>query len=100
MILRNRKEQKRFEAELRQQKHKATKDLAKEISSCEEKIISFENEIKDLEKKLADPSIYSDGEIAKETTNIFNKAKSELDSALKKWEQLNEKLLEIESQFN
>ncbi len=31
----NRKEQKRIEAELRQQKHKATKDLVKEISSWE-----------------------------------------------------------------
>ena len=96
----NRKEQKRFEAELRQQKHKATKDLAKEISSCEEKIISFENEVSDLEKKLADPNIYSDGNAAKDITNRFNKAKSELDSALKKWEQLNEKLFEIKSQFN
>jgi ATP-binding cassette, subfamily F, member 3 len=96
----NRKEQKRLEAEARQQKHKATKDLAKEISSCEEKIISFENEVSDLEKKLADPNIYSDGDVAKGITNRFNKAKSGLDSALKKWEQLNEKLIEIESQFN
>jgi ATP-binding cassette subfamily F protein 3 len=96
----NRKEQKRFEAELRQQKHKATKDLAKEISSCEEKIISFENEVSDLEKKLADPNIYSNGDVAKDITNRFNKAKSALDSALKKWEQLNEKLFEIKSQFN
>jgi ATP-binding cassette, subfamily F, member 3 len=96
----NRKGQKRLEAELRQQKHKATKDLAKEISSCEEKIISFENEVSDLEKKLADPNIYSNGDVAKDFTNRFNKAKSALDSALKKWEQLNEKLFEIKSQFN
>ena len=48
---------------------------------------------------LADPAIYNDGIVAKETTNKFNKAKSELDSATKKWEELTEKLLEIESQF-
>lgn len=96
----NRKEQKRLDAELRQQKHKATKDLVKEISRCEEKISKYENEIKDLETKLADPDIYSNGEIAKETTNLFNKTKSELDATLKKWEYLNEKLLEIESQFS
>jgi ATP-binding cassette subfamily F protein 3 len=95
----NRKEQKRIEAELRQQKHTATKDLVKEISKWEEKINLKENEIKNLEIMLADPAIYNDGIVAKETTNKFNKAKSELDSATKKWEELTEKLLEIESQF-
>ena len=95
----NRKEQKRIEAELRQQKHIATKDLVKEISKWEEKINLKEIEIKNLETMLADPAIYNDGVVAKETTNKFNKAKSELESATKKWEELTEKLLEIESQF-
>ena len=96
----NRKDQKRLEAELRQQKHNATKNLVKEISSWEIKISSYENLIKDLERKLADPGIYSDGDAAKDITNRFNKAKSELEQANKKWEKLTEKLLEIESQFN
>jgi ATP-binding cassette subfamily F protein 3 len=96
----NRKDQKRIEAELRQQKHNATKNLVKEISSWEIKISSYENLVKDLERKLADPSIYSDGDAAKDITNRFNKAKSELEQANKKWEKLTEKLLEIESQFN
>lgn len=96
----NRKDQKRLEAQLRQQKHNATKNLVKEISSWEIKISSYENLIKDLERKLADPSIYSDGDAAKDITNRFNKTKSELESANKKWEELTEKLLEIESQFN
>ncbi len=65
----NRKEQKKLEAEVRQQKHKATKDLAKEISFWEEKIVSYESLVKDLENKLADPNIYSDGDIAKEITS-------------------------------
>ena len=96
----NRKDQKRLEAELRQQKHNATKNLVKEISSWEIKISSYENLIKDLERKLADPSIYSDGDAAKDITNRFNKTKSELEQANKKWEKLTEKLLKIESQFN
>ena len=95
----NRKEQKRIEAEFRQQKHKATKELSKEISSLEIKISSYENLIKDLERKLADPGIYSDGDAAKDITNRFNKAKFDLELANKKWEKLNEKLIEIESQF-
>ncbi len=96
----NRKDQKRLEAELRQQKHNATKNLVKEISSWEIKISSYENLIKDLETKLADPGIYNDGAAAKDITNRFNKAKSELEQANKKWEKLTEKLLELESQFN
>lgn len=96
----NRKEQKRLEAEARKQKHEASKNLIKEISEYEEKISKYENEIKVLELKLADSNIYSNGDVVKETTSIFNKTKSELDIALKKWEELNEKLLQIESLFN
>lgn len=96
----NRKEQKRLEAELRQQKHNATKNLVNEISSWEIKISSYENLVRDLEKKLADPNIYIDGNAAKDITSRFNKTKSELEAANKKWEELTEKLLEIESQFN
>jgi len=95
----NRKDQKRIEAEVRQQKHKATKDLVKEISKLENQISKFEITIKDLESKLADPAIYSNGETAKQTTNDFNQAKSNLDSAMKKWEELQEQLLDIESKF-
>jgi ATP-binding cassette subfamily F protein 3 len=96
----NRKEQKRIEAEQRQQKHKATKDLSKEITQYEEKITSFENEIKHFEEKLADPNIYSDGDLTKDITNKFNKTKSELEKTIKKWEALTDRLLEIESQYN
>ena len=60
----------------------------------------FENELKDLESKLSDPGMYVDGEKTKKITGKFNRAKYDLDSALKKWEELNEKLIAIESQFN
>lgn len=96
----NRKEQKRLEAEMRQQKHKATKDLVKEISKKEKLIEKLETELKDLENKLADPQVYSNGAAVKETTSRLNQCRTELNAALKDWENLNEKLLEIESQFN
>ncbi len=96
----NRKAQKRAEAELRQQKHNATKELSKNISKTEEKISMLEKDIKELEEKLADPDIYSNGDLTKEITGRFNKAKSEIEIALKKWEELNEQLIEIESRFN
>ena len=95
----NRKDQKRLEAEIRQKKHSATKELVKEISQWEIKISSYENLINDFETKLADPGIYFDGDAAKDITNRFNKTKSELEIANKNWEELTEKLLKIESQF-
>ena len=96
----NRKEKKRLEAELRQQKHKATKDLIKEISKKEKKIEALENELKNLENKLADPQVYTNGTVVKETTIRMNECKTELDSTLKEWEKLNEELQIIESQFS
>ncbi len=99
LTITNRKDQKRIEAELRQQKHKATKDLVIEISKVESMIDTYETKIKELEIKLADPVIYSKGEIAKETTKYLNQTKSDLELAMKKWEELNEKLIKIESQF-
>ncbi len=96
----NRKDQKRLEAELRQQKHKATKELVKEISRLEIIISAYENQIKEFEKKLADPNIYTNSEQTRDITNRFNKTKSELDSSTKKWEELSERLFEIESQFS
>lgn len=96
----SRKDQKRLEAELRQQKHKATKDILKSISDLEVQITNTEKEIKNLEEKLADPELYYDGDLAKQTTTRFAQAKRELDSLLQKWEDLNNKLNEIESRFN
>ncbi|HMN48572.1 MAG TPA: ATP-binding cassette domain-containing protein [Ignavibacteriaceae bacterium] len=99
-VFANRKDQKRIEAEIRQQKHKASKDVVKSISNLESVITKLESEYKELENKLADPEIYLNGEVAKQTTSRFNNVKSELDLALLKWEELNKTLLEIESQFN
>lgn len=95
-----RKDQKRIEAEMRQQRHKATREIANDISKIELQISKYENDIKILEEKLADSNLYSNGDLAKETTNRFNEAKSELEKLLKKWEELNIKLSEIESQFS
>ena len=96
----NRKDQKRIEAEIRQQKHKATKDIIKFISNQEVVVSKLEKEFKELEHKLADPTIYSNGDLAKKTTARFNSVKAELETALKKWEELNENLQEIEAKFN
>lgn len=96
----NKKDQKRYEAQLRNNRHKATKDVIKTITNLETIISNLETEQKELENKLSNPEIYSDSNLIKETTIRFNEVKDELDKALIKWEELNIKLLEIESRFD
>ncbi len=95
----SKKDQKRYEAELRNSKHKATKDILKSITNLETMISILETEQKELESKLSSSDIYSNTELIKQTTLRFNEVKNELEIALSKWEDLNDKLQQIESQF-
>ncbi|HRI46886.1 MAG TPA: ABC-F family ATP-binding cassette domain-containing protein [Ignavibacteriaceae bacterium] len=94
------KDQKRIEAELRQQKYQQTKDLIKSIGLIEEKISKLENEQTNLEVELGDEEIYSNPILSKEKTKRYETVKLELKSLLQEWEQLQEKLLEIEEKFS
>ncbi len=96
----NRKEQKRIEAELRQKKFRATKDLIKNIEKCESEISRLEEKIKILETELADEKIYSNPLLSKEKTLEYKTAKQNLDEILEEWTQLSEKLEEIEKQYS
>src|SRR5690606_39251565 len=84
----SKKEQKRIEAELRQKKYKATKDLVKNIQNLELKISELEEIEKQLEKELADPVLYNNPGLMKEKNLKFNTVKKELNDLMKKWEEL------------
>lgn len=96
----SRKDQKRIEAELRQKKYAATKDILRKISEEEIIISELEGLTNQLEINLTDPEIYANPELAKETTRKFNEAKTLLEAAVYRWEKLNEELTSIESQFS
>ncbi|MCU7490058.1 MAG: ABC-F family ATP-binding cassette domain-containing protein [Bacteroidota bacterium] len=96
----SRKDQKRLEAELRQKKYAATKDIVKEISALEVKIEALEEKRKQLESDLADPSVYSNSQMAKEKTSDYNSTKEGLEKCFEKWTELTEKLEEIENSFS
>jgi len=94
------KEQKRIEAEKRQAKYNATKDLLSEIALLEKKIEELEEKEKKLENTLAKPEIYNDPKKAFSSNKEFQIIKEELSGVTTKWEDLNEELINIESQFN
>jgi ATP-binding cassette subfamily F protein 3 len=96
----NRKEKKRTEAELRQKKYDATREINEKIKKLESKIELLEKEEEELKNLLADPVLYNSHETAKEKTARYNNLQIELDEYLKEWEALSEKLHEIEQQFS
>ncbi len=96
----SRKDQKRIEAENRQKRYKATKDIVRKIEGTEKSIERLEEKEKELESLLADPEIYGDPGTAKEKTFEFNKVREELESMINEWENLSERLKEIERQFD
>lgn len=95
----SRKELKRVEAEQRQKKYSATKNILKKIEDTERHITELEAYHKQLEADLAKPEIYSNPSRSKEKTIEFNKVKYELEAVLKEWETLNAELQKIESEF-
>jgi len=96
----SRKDRKRIEAEQRQEKYQATKDLIKSIQSLEGKISSLEIRGKKLEAELSDPEFYSKPSLLKEKNLEFTKLQKELEKLIKDWETQSAKLNKIEEKFN
>ena len=95
----SKKEQKRIEAEKRQAKYQATKDVAGKIDRLEKEIEYLEKKEKQLEETLADPKTYDDREKAAELSSNFSQTKQKLNECLAEWEKLNNELKNLESQF-
>jgi len=95
----SKKEQKRIEAEKRQAKYNATKDLISEIALLEKKIGDLEEKVKTIEITLAKPETYNDPKKAFSSNEEFKIIKEELSGVTTKWEELSEALGNIESQF-
>ncbi len=95
-----RKEQKRIEAERRQKKFKATKDIIQKIGELEKQISGLEIKETELENKLADEKIYSNPVTAKDITSEYNRVKEDINYKMAEWSRLSEELQKIESQFS
>ena len=95
----SRKEQKRIEAELRQKKYLATKDLIKSVDALELKISELEKRETRVEKELSNPDIYKTPETLKEKNLELKKIKKELEQLLKQWEIRTSELHKAEEKF-
>jgi ATP-binding cassette, subfamily F, member 3 len=95
-----RKDQKRIDAEMRQKKYTATKDLIQQIEKLEREIESSEIRQKELENILADPTVYSNPQDAKDRNVEYIQVKEFLEQIIVKWEKLSEELHNIEKLFS
>lgn len=96
----SRKEKKRIQAEIRNKKYQATKDLYKEIQKLEDQISELENEQKQLHNKMNNDSLYSDPSAIKDISIRLKEIEKELEKLYQHWEEKNQKVEEVLKQFS
>jgi ATP-binding cassette subfamily F protein 3 len=96
----SRKEQKRIEAEKRQQRYKATKDLKERLAKLEKEIHKLEQELERINAELINPDTYNNHIKMRELNENHQKLKLSLDEKVKEWEEVSLSLEETEREFS
>jgi ATP-binding cassette subfamily F protein 3 len=90
---------KRTEAERRQARSAATKDLRRKVERLERDLGRAENEVADLQRRLADPSLYEDSERVKLLVGAHDEAKERAASLMDQWLEAQGALDRAEARF-
>jgi ATP-binding cassette, subfamily F, member 3 len=77
---------KRAEAERRNARYRATKDLRRAVARLEDDLGRVEAEIATLQQRLADPDVYADGTRVKELVAQHGAAKDRAQELFERWE--------------
>lgn len=96
----SRKEERRLQAQKRQQKYDRLKPLKKEFDPLEDRIEKMEHRKDEIEDLMAQPDFYDDEEQVKEISMEYEKLKAELVEVYAKWEDLAMQISEIEEKFS
>jgi ATP-binding cassette subfamily F protein 3 len=88
--------QKRNEAQDRQARYRASKDLKREIERTEKALARAEAEVAELNRLLADPSVYGDADRVAELSKQFGEAKDRATDLMEKWADASAKLEALE----
>jgi ATP-binding cassette subfamily F protein 3 len=70
----------------RNRRHAATKDLRRRVESAEKRWERAEHDVAELQRQLADPSVYDDGGRVKELVARHDAAKQAAADAMAEWE--------------
>ncbi len=96
----SRKEERRIEAQNRQKKYRKLKPYKKDFQRLESTIEGREERKAEIEAVMAEPDFYDDAEKVKEISMEYDKLKGELVEVYARWEQMAEKIAEIEEEFS
>ncbi len=86
------KEQKRREAELRNRRHAATKDLRRKIAQLDADLERWNARMAEILEMMSDPGFYTSEDASTDIISEHGRLKSKIDSAEEEWIALNEKL--------
>jgi ATP-binding cassette subfamily F protein 3 len=77
---------KRTEAERRNERHRATKELRRRVDAAEKRWEKAEHEVAELQRRLADPAVYDKPGDVKDLVARHDSAKEAAAAAMAEWE--------------
>ena len=92
------RDQKRREAEERNQRYRRLKPIKDEIAALESALEELGSRATELERLLADPDFYAESSESKETFREYHSLKSVLESKTQRWEELSLELEKLDDQ--
>src|SRR5690606_32957278 len=92
------KRRRREEAEARNRRFRATKDLKRQLATAEEALMAAEAELAAVEAELADPEAYADAAHARELALRHAHARDRVATLTAEWERLVDALQEAEAE--
>lgn len=95
----NRKEQRRFEAEKRQERSRRIKAHKKTVEEAEQQVEELELEKDELEATMADPELYNDQQAWSEVSKQYEDCKRRLDRWYERWEDAQQQIDEIDAEL-
>ena len=95
----NRRERKRLEAQLRQERSRRAGPWLKQLAEAEEKIDETERRKEELEAIMADPELYKDEKAWNETSREYEDCRRRLERWYAKWETAQEKIDAIDAEL-
>jgi len=93
------RERKRAEAELRQRRYRKTQPVQQSIERTEQSIGELETRKSELEKMMAEPALYRDGEKAREINAEYRILGQKLQDAYFRWNELTQELERLKAEI-
>ena len=90
------KEQKRYEAEVRNRFYRQTQELRQKVQEVESFLEQASREMQEIEARLVDPEVYRKGENIPELVKTHGDAKKRVETLTAEWETLSQHLEELE----